>query len=181
METEDKLEFNKILQKILIILFTVAVIIFFFFFKNTLFKSTLILRNLGNISLDPEIAFNNTKPTFLEFYAEWCEVCKEMAPKIDAIRKEYSDEVNFVFLNVDNTKWDKYVKNLNVNGIPQVNLFDENANLISTLIGLQEEDLIENALNKLLKKEMTHEDFISSHISDITNSRIVNIGPRTHG
>ena len=181
METEGKLEFNKILQKILIILFTVAVIIFFFFFKNTLFKSTLILRNLGNISLDPGIAFNNTKPTFLEFYAEWCEVCKEMAPKIDEIRKEYSDEVNFVFLNVDNTKWDKYVKNLNVNGIPQVNLFDENANLISTLIGLQEEDLIENALNKLLKKEMTHEDFISSHISDITNSSIVNIGPRTHG
>ena len=76
-------------------------------FKNTFFESALAIKSFGEISMDPEIALNNEKPTFLEFYAEWCEVCKEMAPGILDLKNNYQNEINFVFLNVDNQKWEK--------------------------------------------------------------------------
>ena len=52
-----------------------------------------------------------------------------MAPQVSAIKDEYEKDINFVFLNVDNQKWEKYIRKFEVNGIPQVNLFDKNGNL----------------------------------------------------
>jgi len=103
--------------------------------RNFFFRSTYLLKSFGELSVNPEIAFINNKPTFLEFYAEWCEVCKEMAPQISAFKDEYEKDINFVFLNVDNQKWGNYIQKFAVNGIPQVNLFDKKGNLISTFIG----------------------------------------------
>ena len=87
---------NKNLKAILILLI-VLVILSFIFFRNLFFQSTYLLKSFGELSVDPEIAFINNKPTFLEFYAEWCEVCKEMAPKVSALKQEYEEEINFVF------------------------------------------------------------------------------------
>jgi len=43
----------------------------------------------------------NGKPTLIEFYANWCS--QAMAPIW--LTAKYPDSVNFVMLNVDNTKW----------------------------------------------------------------------------
>ena len=98
----------------------------------------------------PEIAFTMKKPIFLEFYAEWCEVCKKMSPSISKLRKEYEKDINFVFINVDNPKSEKYIKKMNVNGIPQINLFDNESNLEKTFIGLQDESDIKKSVINLL-------------------------------
>ena len=133
--------------KTIFILIISIVIISLLLFKNHLFKSTYLLKSFGELSVDPEIAFTNNKPTFLEFYAEWCEVCKEMAPKVSALKDEYEKDINFVFLNVDNQKWVNYIQKFAVNGIPQVNLFDKKGNLISTFIGKQHEIKIRESIN----------------------------------
>ena len=151
MESQNNYSSNKF-KKIFLILFSLFLITFIFFFKNNIFESTLQLKKFGNLSVDPEIAFTNGKPTYLEFYAEWCEICKEMAPEVTELKKEFDDKINFVFLNVDNPKWDKFIKQFKVNGIPQINIIDSNSNLIATLTGFQEETTLEQSLNYLIER-----------------------------
>ena len=180
MESGNKETFLKFSQKSIVILFFVLIIFFLLTFKNFLFKPSFLLKNFGELSVDPEIAFKNNKPTFLEFYAEWCEVCKEMAPKVAAIKKEYENEINFVFLNVDNPNWDIYIRRFNVNGIPQVNLFDSQANLENTLIGKQEETLIKESLDNLKKDVRTNEQLLNSELSLIKKNTNYQSSPRSH-
>tara|TARA_B100000886_G_scaffold2737_1_gene1760 strand:+ start:180 stop:725 length:546 start_codon:yes stop_codon:yes gene_type:complete len=165
-----------------ILVFSIAVVIVsLFLFKNLFFKSTFLLKTFGELSVDPQIAFKNNKPTFLEFYAEWCEVCKEMAPKISALKEEYEGDINFVFLNVDNQKWDNYIRKFEVNGIPQVNLFDREGNLISTFIGKQEEITIRNSIDQLEREAESHEEIVNAEFSVIKENINNNVNPRTHG
>ena len=151
MESQNNYSSNKF-KKIILILFSLSLITFILIFKNNIFESTLQLKKLGNSSMDPEIAFTNGKPTYLEFYAEWCEICKEMAPEVAELKKDFDDKINFVFLNVDNPKWDKFIKEFKVNGIPQINIIDANANLLATLTGFQEETTLEQSLNYLIER-----------------------------
>ena len=181
MQPEGKIKLNTNFQKISLVFLIFLIIILIFVFKNIFFKSTLMLRNLGNVSMDPEIAFNNKKPTLVEYYAEWCEVCKEMAPKISEIRQEYENQVNFVFLNVDNPQWNNYINKFNVNGIPHLNLFDANANLKLTWVGLQDENIIKDSLSNLLKNDIDNKDYSKLDFSDIKRNSNIKVNPRSHG
>ena len=117
----------------------------------------------------------------MEFYAEWCEVCKEMAPQVSAFKDEYEKDINFVFLNVDNQKWDNYIRKFEVNGIPQVNLFDRKGNLISTFIGKQEEITIKDSIDQLEREVKSHEDIFNAKFSVIKENKNHEITPRSHG
>ena len=167
-------------KKILIFIISI-VIISLFLFKNFLFKSTYLLKSFGELSVDPEIAFTNNKPTFLEFYADWCEVCKEMAPQISYLKDEYEKDINFVFLNVDNQKWGNYIQHFSVNGIPQINLFNNKGNLVSTFIGKQDEMKIRKSINNLQKEEKPYEEVINAEFSTIQENKNNEVNPRSHG
>ena len=167
--------------KVIIVLLIAFVIVVLILFRNLLFEATYILKSFGKLSVDPEIAFTNNKPTFLEFYAEWCEVCKEMAPKVSSLREEYENDINFVFINVDNQKWEKYIRKFNVNGIPQVNLFDSNGNLISTFIGKQEEIKIRESIAQIDRKSPAQEENLNTEFSLIKENKNHEVTPRSHG
>ena len=171
---------NKNLKAIFLSLIFVL-IISLTLFGNLFFKSTYLLKSLGELSVDPEMAFKNDKPTFLEFYAEWCEVCKEMAPKVSALKEEFDTDINFVFLNVDNQKWGSYIRKLEVNGIPQVNLFDRKGNLISTFIGKQEDSTIRDSLLQIERESKSHERIINSEFSAIKENKQNAVTARSHG
>ena len=181
MESQGVEKFlNANLKAILVFIITV-VVISLVLFSNLFFQSTYLLKSFGESSIDPELAFKNNKPTFLEFYAEWCEVCKEMAPKISALKEEYERDINFVFLNVDNQKWDYYIRKFEVNGIPQVNLFDKKGNLISTFIGKQEEIKIRNSIDQLGREAESKERFLNAEFSVIKENENNKVNPRAHG
>ena len=171
---------NKNLKAVIVLIVT-AFIIFLILFRNFLFQSTYLLKSFGELSIDPGIAFENNKPTFLEFYAEWCEVCKEMAPKVSSLKNEYEKDINFVFLNVDNQKWENYVRKFDVNGIPQVNLFDRRGNLISTFIGKQEEFTIRDSIDQLKKEAKSHKEFLNDEFSVLKENTNHEVNPRSHG
>jgi len=181
VQSESREQILKTNLKTILILIISIVIVSLFLFKNFLFKSTYLLKSFGELSVDPEIAFTNNKPTFLEFYAEWCEVCKEMAPKVSSLKEEYEKDINFVFLNVDNQKWDNYIRKFEVNGIPQVNLFDKKGNLISTFIGKQEELTIREFINRLQTEEKSQEEVFNPEFSVIKENMNNKVNPRSHG
>ncbi len=181
MQSESREPILKTNLKIIVVLVISIFIISMLLFKNLFFKSTYLLKSFGELSVDPEIAFTNNKPTFLEFYAEWCEVCKEMAPQVSAFKDEYEKDINFVFLNVDNQKWANYIQKFAVNGIPQVNLFDKRGNLISTFIGKQDEMEIRKSINNLEKEEKPYEEIINAEFSTIQENKNNEVNPRSHG
>ena len=181
VESESREQILRTNLKTIFILIISIVIISLLLFKNFLFKSTYLLKSFGELSVDPEIAFTNNRPTFLEFYAEWCEVCKEMAPQVSDFKDEYEKDINFVFLNVDNQKWGNYIQKFSVNGIPQVNLFDKKGNLISTFVGKQDEIKIRKSINNIGKEENPSENIINAEFSAIQENKTNEVGPRSHG
>ena len=167
--------------KVILVLFITIVIASLILFRNLFFQSTYLLKSFGDLSVNPEMAFKNNKPTFLEFYAEWCEVCKEMAPKVSSLKEEYEKDINFVFLNVDNQKWDYYIRKFDVNGIPQVNLFDRKGNLKSTFIGKQEDSIIRESVANLEIEVGSQKEIVNDDFSAIKENKNNEVTPRSHG
>ena len=104
-----------------------------------------------------------------------------MAPKVSVLRDEYEKDTNFVFLNVDNQKWDNYIRKFNVNGIPQVNLFDRKGNLKSTFIGKQEESIIRESIFNLKKEVESQEEIFNTEFSAIKDKKNNQVSARSHG
>ncbi len=181
MKSESREPFLKTDSKTILIFFVPILIISILLFRNLFFKSTYLLKSFGELSVDPEIAFTNHKPTFLEFYAEWCEVCKEMASEVSDLKDEYERDINFVFLNVDNQKWVNYIQKFDVNGIPQLNLFDKKGNLISTFIGKQDEIKIRESISNLEKEDIPYEEISNAEFSTIQENNNNEVSPRSHG
>ena len=181
MQSESTEPLSNTNFKAILVLFIAFIFIGLVFLRNFIFQSTYLLKSFGESSVDPEIAFTNNKPTFLEFYAEWCEVCKETAPKVSSLKDEYEKDINFVFLNVDNQKWDSYIRKFDVNGIPQINLFDRKGNLTSTFIGKQEETKIRESLADLEGEPKSNEEIINDEFSVIKQNKNNGVKPRSHG
>ena len=104
-----------------------------------------------------------------------------MAPTVSALKEEYEKDINFVFLNVDNQKWNNYIRRFDVNGIPQVDLFDKKGDLISTFIGKQEEITIKDSIYRLTRESKSHEKRINPDFSAIKENKKYEVSPRSHG
>jgi thiol-disulfide isomerase/thioredoxin len=103
------------LQKILLVFISLFLVVSLFFFRSG-FKANSMLDELAKNSLEPDIALLNGKPTVFEFYADWCEACKEMAPDMVDVEKLYSNKIDIVLLNVDNSRWFDLIDKYDVNG-----------------------------------------------------------------
>ena len=73
-----------------------------------------------------------TKPTLVDFWAEWCGPCKQVGPIVEEISNEMQDQVVVAKHNIDDhpnqpTKW-------GIRGIPTMLLF-KNGELKATKVG----------------------------------------------
>ena len=127
MEKTSLLALGKV-QRILLLTICFLLSMALFFMRIGL-KTSSQLDLLARNSIQPELALNNGHPTIIEFYADWCKVCQQMAPSILSLKEKYKDDVDIILLNVDNPKWLDLVGKYEVNGIPQLNLFDNNGEM----------------------------------------------------
>ena len=52
-------------------------------------------------NFESESEFKVTKPTIIDFYADWCGPCKTIAPILEDLSKEFEGKVDIYKVNVD--------------------------------------------------------------------------------
>ena len=68
-----------------------------------------------------EEVLNSEKPVLVDFWAAWCAPCRTLAPTVDQIAQEFSDQAKVVKLNVDDNA--EISAKYNIKGIPTLLLF----------------------------------------------------------
>jgi thioredoxin 1 len=81
----------------------------------------------------------------LDFYADWCPPCKELAPILEKIAKEKSDTVTIYKINIDRNR--ELSDSFRITGIPHVAFFKNKENVFS-LTGLYPKNMYLKVIEK---------------------------------
>ena len=175
------------IQKISLIFLSLFLVVLLFFSRSG-FKANAMLDQLAKNSLEPDMALSNGKPSVFEFYADWCEACKEMAPDMVDAEKLNSNKIDIVLLNVDNPRWFDLIDKYDVNGIPQLTFFNDKGEFMGFSLGVRKYSelneiflaLINNSDLPSYTKLSNSSNFISKNNLKVPNNNIRSEGPRDH-
>lgn len=108
------------------------------------------LEKLARQSPDLPVALADGRPTLVEFYADWCEACRAMAPAMEKLEQRHRGSLDVVMLNVDNPRWQPEVDQYAVNGIPQLELFDAAGQPVGRSLGARSAGELESLVQALI-------------------------------
>jgi thiol-disulfide isomerase/thioredoxin len=132
-----------------------------------------------------EVALSNGKPTFMEFYANWCTSCQAMAKDLGELKQQYAESVNFVMLNVDNSKWLPEILNYRVDGIPHFVYLGKDGKAIAQTIGEQPRTVMAANLDALIaNKPLPYTQAngqVSAFEAPVSTTKAPQDDPRSHG
>lgn len=138
---------SKVRNGLIAIVAIVLSVALFFGVNNP--SGTNTLAALAESSIPLAVAQQNGKPTLMEFYADWCTTCQAMAGDLGELKKDYGDRLNFVMLNVDNTKWLPELAEYRVDGIPHFVFMDNQGSALANVIGEQPRTIMAANLDAL--------------------------------
>ena len=146
------------------------------------------LEQLARQSLDLPVALADGRPTLVEFYADWCEACRAMAPAMASLEQQHHGALDVVLLNVDNPRWQPELERYAVNGIPQLELFNASGDAVGRSLGARSRPELEALTAALLAETPLPQLAGVGSVSSLTGGAaagsgapVALAGPRSHG
>lgn len=96
-------------------------------------------------NFDNEV-ISSDRPVLVDFSAEWCGPCKQLAPVIEELAEKYAEQVKVGKVDVDQAQ--KVAMKYGIMGVPTVMLFKD-GEAIDRIVGNQPEK-IEGMIGKVL-------------------------------
>jgi thioredoxin 1 len=123
----------------------------FFGTFGTIYKVSIMSEHITAVSdgaFESDV-INSDSPVLVDFWAEWCNPCKMIAPILEEVASEYNEKVQVMKLNIDENP--ETPPKFAVRSIPTLILF-KNGQVIATHTG------------SLNKSQLTA--FLDSHLED---------------
>ena len=89
--------------------------------------------DVTDTNFDLEVLQSET-PVIVDFWAEWCQPCRQIAPIIKTLAEDYEGRVKVVKVNVDDSQ--RVAGNLGIRSIPAVLSF-RNGQVVEQLVGVR--------------------------------------------
>ena len=93
--------------------------------------SSDLIKHVTDDSFDSDV-LKSDKPVLVDYWAEWCGPCKQIAPILDEMSKSYEGRVQIVKMNVDENS--AIPAKFGIRGIPTLMLFN-GGELAATKVG----------------------------------------------
>ena len=124
-------------------------------------ENSLIIDVITDNFMTDVIEQSKETPVIVDFWAPWCEPCKQLTPIIERIIKEKNGKVILAKMNIDESP--EVAQQLKIQSIPAVMAFND-GQPIDGFIGVQSEKNIIEFVNKIssLKNSSTIEENISA-------------------
>ena len=82
----------------------------------------MAMQHVTDGSFDSDV-IEASKPVLVDFWAEWCGPCKQIAPALDEISEELGDSISIAKINIDENP--QVPGKYGVRGIPTLLIFQD--------------------------------------------------------
>ena len=87
------------------------------------------------------------KPVLVDYWAEWCGPCRQVAPVLEEIAKEYAGKIDIVKLNVDENP--EVVRTYGIMNIPTLTVFKD-GQVVKEIVGAKPKSALLRELEDFL-------------------------------
>ena len=90
-----------------------------------------LIKHVTDLSFEADV-LKSSQPVLVDYWAEWCGPCKQLAPILDEVSLTYQGKLQVVKMNVDENR--DIPGKFNIRGIPTLMLFKD-GKLAATKVG----------------------------------------------
>lgn len=101
--------------------------------------------NVDQTNFDEKVLKSN-RPVLVDFWAEWCGPCRQLAPVLDDVAGSVGEKASIVKVNVDENG--ELAQKFGIRGIPTM-IFFKDGEATKTLVGPQSKEEIIKTLEEL--------------------------------
>lgn len=90
-----------------------------------------LIKHVTDLSFESDV-LKSSQPVLVDYWAEWCGPCKQIAPILDEVSSAYQGKLQIAKMNVDENR--EIPAKFNIRGIPTLMLFKD-GKLAATKVG----------------------------------------------